>query len=124
MSKFTPAALGAVLLASAAAAQDVPVAGAPAAEIGAELRDQTLRVSDLARLVVNTVYLDADGTLRIMAEPVGEQVTGRWFVREGRLCVEWDPRGRECWAYPGPMAHGEETIVTSDRGQRLRVTLI
>jgi len=123
MSTFKLAMLGAALLASTANAQEAPTA-VGAAELGTELRDQTLRVSDLARLVVNTVYLDADGTLRIMEEPDGAQVTGRWFVREGRLCVEWEPRGRECWAYPGPMAHGSETIVTSDRGQRLRVTLI
>jgi hypothetical protein len=75
-------------------------------------------------MVVNTLYLDADGTLRLEEEPDGASRTGRWFVREQRLCLEWRPRGRECWPYQQALVRGQPVELTSDRGMTVTVTLI
>jgi hypothetical protein len=107
-----------------AAAGVGPAQEAPADDAGTELRDQTLRIHAIGGMVVNTLYLDANGTLRLEEEPDGASRTGRWFVRDQRLCMEWRPRGRECWPYQQGLVRGQPVELTSDRGMRVTVTLI
>jgi len=120
------AAFGGFLLAAAGVgpAQETPADQAATAVVGAELGGQTLRIRAIGGMVVNTLYLDADGTLRLEEEPDGASRTGRWFVREQRLCTEWRPRGRECWPYQQPLVRGQPVELRSDRGMRVTVTLI
>lgn len=115
------AAFGGLLLAAAGVG---PAQEPPAGEPGAELRDRTLRVRAMGGMIVNTLYLDADGTMRLQEEPDGAERTGSWFVRDQRLCLEWQPRGRECWPYQGGLVRGQPVEVRSDRGMRVTVTLI
>ncbi|MDQ8755642.1 hypothetical protein RCO27_05320 [Sphingosinicella sp. LHD-64] len=90
-----------------------------------DLSNQTLRVETIGGAVVNTVYLDEGGRLQIIEESLGERVSGTWFVRGDRVCMEWEPRGRECWPYQNVIGQrGVEQVVQSDRGQRLKVTLL
>ena len=135
MSRTLLTALGGALLISAplAAAQpdpadkpaaDVPAAtpaDVPAAETAA---DRTIRAESLDGLIVNTIYLDHDGSLRIISEEDGATTRGHWFARNDMVCLEWQPRGRECWPYRRLAARGAPTVITSDRGQRVRVTLL
>jgi hypothetical protein len=118
--------LGGSLLVSApiAAAQPdpaTPLGDAPAAAVAA---DRTIRAEALDGLIVNTIYLDGDGSLRIIAEEDGATTQGRWFARNDMACLEWQPRGRECWPYRNVATRGEPTVIASDRGQRVRVTLL
>jgi hypothetical protein len=108
-----------------AAAQPDPAAG-PAAEAtaAAVAADRTIRAESLDGLIVNTIYLDGDGSLRIIAEQDGVTTRGHWFARNNMVCLEWQPRGRECWPYQNIAARGEPTVIESDRGQRVRVTLV
>ena len=117
------AAFGGLLIA-AAGIGPAPAQEPASHEAGTELGGQTLRVRALGGMIVNTLYLDADGTLRLEEEPDGASRTGRWFVRDQRLCLEWQPRGRECWPYQRTLVRGEPVEVTSDRGMRVTVTLI
>jgi hypothetical protein len=127
MSRTLFAALGGALLVSApmAAAQPDPAAkppgDLPAAAVAA---DRTIRAESLDGLIVNTIYLDGDGSLRIIAEEDGTTTRGHWFARNDMVCLEWRPRGRECWPYQNVASRGEPTVITSDRGQRVRVTLL
>ena len=125
------ALLGGALLASAPMAAappdpaDKPVADSPPAAVAAAtVADRTIRAESLDGLIVNTIYLDGDGTLRIISEEDGTTTRGHWFARNDMLCLEWQPRGRECWPYRDVAARGEPTVIASDRGQRVRVTLL
>jgi len=120
-SLFRVAAFSGLLVAAAGVG---PAQEPPAGDPGAELRGQTLRIHAVGGMVVNTLYLDADGTMRLEEEPDGASRTGRWFVREQRLCVEWRPRGRECWPYQVTLVRGQPVELTSDRGMRVTVTLV
>ena len=119
------AAFGGFLLAAAGIgpAQETPEDQAATAA-GPELGGRTLRVRAIGGMVVNTLYLDADGTLRLEEEPDGASRVGRWFVRDNRLCTEWRPRGRECWPYVQPLVRGAPVELTSDRGMTITVTLV
>jgi len=127
MSRMLFAVLGGTLLASApmAAAQPdaatTPVGDTPAAAAAA---DRTIRAESLDGLIVNTIYLDRDGSLRIIAEEDGVTTRGHWFARNDMVCLEWQPRGRECWPFRDVATRGEPSVVESDRGQRVRVTLV
>jgi len=127
--------MGGALLASApmAAAQpdpvDKPAADVPAATpadvpAAATAANRTIRAESLDGLIVNTIYLDGDGALRIISEESGATTRGHWFARNDMVCLEWQPRGRECWPYERLAARGAPTVITSDRGQRVRVTLL
>jgi hypothetical protein len=131
MSRMLFAVMGGALLASApmAAAQpdpaDKPVADAtPAAVAAATAANRTIRAESLDGLIVNTIYLDGDGSLRIISEEDGATTRGHWFARNDMVCLEWRPRGRECWPYERVASRGEPTVIESDRGQRVRVTLL
>jgi hypothetical protein len=126
MSRTLYAVLGGALLVSApmAAAQPDPPAAAAEAQAAAVAADRTIRAESLDGLIVNTIYLDGDGSLRIIAEEDGVTTRGHWFARNDMVCLEWRPRGRECWPYQNVAPRGEPTVITSDRGQRVRVTLL
>ena len=121
-------ALGGGLLVSApiAAAQPDP-ADKPVdrdAGHGRRAADRTLRAESMDGLIVNTIYLDGDGSLRIVDEEAGVTTRGHWFARGDNVCVEWRPRGRECWPFRQVAERGAPSVITSDRGQRVRVTLL
>jgi hypothetical protein len=135
MSRTLFAVLGGALLISApiAAAQpdpaDKPDADVPAARVAdvpvaAAAADRTIRAESLDGLIVNTIYLDGDGALRIIREEDGGTTTGHWFARNDMVCLEWQPRGRECWPFERVASRDRPTIIESDRGQRVRVTLL
>ena len=128
MSRRLFAALGGVLLVSA------PLAAAPpdpdgkpvpeSAVVAAATADRTLRAESLDGLIVNTIYLDGDGSLRIVDEEAGGVSRGHWFARGGNVCVEWRPRGRECWPFDQVAEGGAPSVITSDRGQTIRVRVL
>ena len=143
MSRIMFALLGGALLASApmAAAQpdpadkpvvDVPyppdkpieVHGSLTEAVAAATADRTLRAESMDGLIVNTIYLDRDGSLRIVDEEAGGVSRGHWFARGGNVCVEWRPRGRECWPFDQVAEGGAPSVVTSDRGQTIRVRVL
>jgi hypothetical protein len=144
VSKILFAVLGGTLLASApllAAAQpdpadkpvvDVPyppekpieVHGSLTEAVAAATADRTLRAESMDGLIVNTIYLDRDGSLRIVDEEAGGVSRGHWFARGGNVCVEWRPRGRECWPFDQVAEGGAPSVVTSDRGQTIRVRVL
>lgn len=135
MSRMFLTALGGALLISAplAAAQpdaaDKPAADVPAATTAdvpaaATAANRTIRAESLDGLIVNTIYLDGDGSLRIISEEDGGTTRGHWFARNEMVCLEWQPRGRECWPMERIATRGEPTVIESDRGQRVRVTLL
>lgn len=115
------AAFGGFLLAAAGIG---PAQEAPAPELGVELRDATVRIEGADGFIHNTLYLDADGTMRLIDEIDAQQVSGRWFVRDQRLCLEGLRRGRECWPYQSALVRGQPVEMTSDRGMTVTVTLI
>jgi len=115
------AAFGGFLIAAAGIG---PAQESATSELGSELRDRTVRIEGAAGFVLNTLYLDADGTMRLIDEIDDQQVTGRWFVRDQRLCLEGLRRGRECWPYEAALVRGQPTRLTSDRGTTVTVTLI
>ena len=130
MSRTLIAALGGAMLVSApmAAAQpdsvNAPIADAQAATVAAAAADRTIRAESLDGLIINTIYLDRDGSLRIIAEEDGATTQGHWFARNNMVCLEWQPRGRECWPFENVAARAQPTVIESDRGQRVRVTLL
>jgi hypothetical protein len=82
-----------------------------------------------ARLVTNN---GQGSTLRF--EPAGRvralfgknEVAGRWWSEDARLCFEWagQARTRECWPYETPFRRGQTRTITSDRGNKVQVTLL
>ena len=143
MSRTMFAILGVALLASApmAAAQpdpvDKPIVDVPypadkpivvhgnlTEAVAAATADRTLRAESMDGLIVNTIYLDGDGSLRIVDEEAGGVSRGHWFARGGNVCVEWNPRGRECWPFDQVAEGGAPSVVTSDRGQTIRVRVL
>ena len=135
MSRILFAVLGGALLISSplAAAKpamgDKPVPDVPAATpadvpAAATAANRTIRAESLDGLIVNTIYLDGDGTLRIISEEDGGTTRGHWFARNDMVCLDWQPRGRECWPYERVAARDGPTVITSDRGQRVRVTVL
>jgi hypothetical protein len=92
--------------------------------VAAATADRTLRAESLDGLIVNTIYLDGDGSLRIVNEEAGGVSRGHWFARGRDVCVEWRPRGRECWPFDQVAEGGAPSVVTSDRGQTIRVRVL
>ena len=74
--------------------------------------------------VENRINFEPGGIMNILIDPEGPVVQGVYgFATPDTLCVNFVPRGPECWPYQ-PMQVGQTTNVTSDRGQDLRVTMI
>jgi hypothetical protein len=64
--------------------------------------------------VVNTVYLDPGGQLRILT-PGGRTVPGTWTAANGQLCIS-SGGAQECEPYSGPFQAGAPVTVTSSCG--------
>ena len=64
--------------------------------------------------VVNTVYLDPGGQLRILT-PGGRTVPGTWTAANGQLCIS-AAGPQECVPYNGPFQAGAPMTLTSSCG--------
>ncbi|MEE4199080.1 hypothetical protein [Erythrobacter sp.] len=74
--------------------------------------------------VVNEINFEPNGVMNILVDPGGPVIQGVYgFADADTLCVNFVPRGAECWPYT-PYTIGETRMVTSDRGQDLQVTLL
>jgi len=74
---------------------------------------------------VNAVNLAPDGTMTIIPELGAAAVKGYWGTRGDALCVNYAPRGEECWAHNAVVAaNGEWVRLQSTRGQTLNVRLL
>ena len=100
--------------AAAAAIAMTAVPGVAFAQMnpGAEIVGQPLQVTTNG--VVNTVYLDAGGTARIMT-PAGNTIPGNWTAANGQLCLN-NGTAQECWPYAQPMQAGQAMTLTSSCG--------
>ena len=116
---LTHAALCASLLLGACSTIVPPGRGAAGAP-GQELVGRALRV-ETSRGQVSTLHLDPGGVAR--AAFGGNEIRGRWELQAGQLCFFWGAAPRECWPYSGQFRLGEAVAVTSDRGNRVQVTL-
>lgn len=96
-----------------------PVVVAPA-RAGAELVGQSLRVETSAGRT-SVMQFAADGTVR--ATFSGRETAGRWEVEGQKLCFTWGSV-RDCWPYVAPLTRGQTVALTSDRGNKVRVTLL
>lgn len=70
---------------------------------------------------VSTLRFDGDGAVR--ASFGGRDVQGRWAMEGQKLCFTWAGNFRECWPYADPLRRGETRTITSDRGNRVKVTV-
>ena len=76
---------------------------------GSEVVGQPIQVTTNG--VVNTVYLDPGGSLRIMT-PGGNTVPGTWTAANGQLCIS-NGTAQECVPYTGPFQAGTPMTLTS-----------
>ena len=75
--------------------------------------------------VTNVVNLAPDGTMTIVPELSTDVVKGFWVARGDTLCVNYAPRGEECWDSAAVVAaNGEFVRLQSNRGTQLRVRLL
>ena len=75
--------------------------------------------------VTNIVNFAPDGTMQIQPGPGLPVVQGYWGLKNTMACVNFAPRGEECWNYrPVIAANGQPVTVTSNRGQTLRIRLL
>jgi hypothetical protein len=79
---------------------------------GSEIIGQPIQVTTNG--VVNTVYLDPGGQLRIMT-PGGNTVPGTWTAANGQLCISAGGP-QECVPYSGPFQAGAPMTLTSSCG--------
>ena len=79
---------------------------------GAEVVGQPIQVTTNG--VVNTLYLDPGGSLRIMT-PGGNTVPGTWTAANGQLCLSAGGP-QECVPYAGPFQAGTPMTLTSSCG--------
>ncbi|MXP13341.1 hypothetical protein GRI44_01040 [Altererythrobacter confluentis] len=88
---------------------------------GEELDGRVLRVS--TGTTVNRFAFLANNVFRIEDSSGDLMVQGTYRTQGSDVCVDWAPRGQECW--PGMMsASGTETTITSNRGQEIKILLI
>ncbi len=88
---------------------------------GAELVGQTLRM-ETERGQVSRLHFRNDGSVRAMFGR--NSVDGRWELRGRTLCFHWQGASRECWPYRSRFERGQTRHLTSDRGNRVSVTLL
>ena len=74
---------------------------------------------------VNAVNLAPDGTMTIVPELGAAAVKGYWGTKGDALCVNYAPRGEECWVHKAVLAaNGQWVRLQSTRGQTLNVRLL
>lgn len=75
--------------------------------------------------ITNVVNLAPDGTMTIIPELSTDVVKGTWAARDDALCIDFAPRGEECWNSAAVIAaNGEFVNLRSDRGNELKVRLL
>jgi hypothetical protein len=74
--------------------------------------------------VENRVRFLPGGQMTIEVDPNGPTVDGTWYTRDGWMCVNFAPRGEECWPYQRVLLANQPVEVTSNRGQDLVITLM
>jgi hypothetical protein len=135
-SNFLILAAGAVLVAACAAEPRYQVAAsgdriAPADSMpvvpgdgGLALQGTVVEVKSADRRVTNRLQFLPDGILYIVPENRSVRFPARWEIRDNWLCVDFRPRGAECWPYEQGFRLGEPVTLTSNRGQTVQITLI
>lgn len=88
------------------------------------LQGTTVEVASANGRVRNQLQFLPDGIVYIVPRNRAIRFPARWEIRDNWLCVNWRPRGPECWPYEQGFRVGEPVTLTSDRGQTVRVTLI
>ena len=75
--------------------------------------------------IMNVVNLAPDGTMTIIPELSTDVVKGTWGTKGDALCINFAPRGEECWDSAAVIAaNGEYVNLRSDRGTELKVRLL
>jgi len=74
-----------------------------------EIAGQPVRVTTNG--VTNTVYLNQDGTARMISAG-GRSVNGTWTAANGQLCLI-NGAAQECWPYATPFQAGQPVTLTS-----------
>ena len=99
-----------------------PVGGADGVvSTGEELQGRVLRVSK--RTTTNRFVFLENNVFRIENASGTRVVQGTYQVRGDDVCVDWAPRGGECW--PDMMAvTATPASISSDRGQTIEVALV
>jgi hypothetical protein len=89
--------------------------------LGPELAGRSVRLVP-AQGQASTLHFRGDGVVR---STFGRRsATGRWWVRGRKLCFLWAGSFRECWPYSRPFQPGRTVALRSDRGNRVRATLL
>jgi hypothetical protein len=70
---------------------------------------------------VSTMRFWRDGTVR--ASFSGRETAGRWDMDGRDLCFTWGGSYRECWPHAEPFRIGQTQSITSNRGNRVSVTM-
>jgi hypothetical protein len=87
---------------------------------GSELVGHSARLEP-ARGQASTLYFNADGSVRSVFGK--REASGRWSIKNKRLCFVWAGSFRECWPYTVPLQPGQARTIMSDRGNVVKVTL-
>ena len=87
---------------------------------GSELVGRSARLEP-ARGQASTLYYNQDGSVRSVFGK--REASGRWSVKDKRLCFVWAGSFRECWPYTTPLQPGQTRTIMSDRGNVVKVTL-
>jgi hypothetical protein len=86
-----------------------------------EFVGRTVRVEASNGQVTNLAFHRDGG---VVARFEGRETRGRWALERGRLCFTWARDFRECWPHNRAFRPGRTEEVRSDRGNRVRVTLL
>jgi hypothetical protein len=90
----------------------------------AEFSGQTVEIMTSSG-ILNVVNLAPDGTMTIIPELSTDVVKGKWAAKGDALCINFAPRGEECWNRAAVIAaKGEFVNLRSDRGTELKVRLL
>jgi len=75
--------------------------------------------------VINVVNLAPDGTMTIVPELSTDVVKGTWGTKGENICINFAPRGEECWDADAVIAaNGDFVDLRSNRGTELKVRLL
>jgi len=77
---------------------------------GSEVVGQPLQVTSNG--ITNTVYLDADGSARILTSPSQRVIRGSWTAANGQLCLN-NGAASECWPYAAPFQANQPVTLAS-----------
>ncbi|HEX8256957.1 MAG TPA: hypothetical protein VF589_04945 [Allosphingosinicella sp.] len=112
-------AIGAALLWGALLLGGCVSIGGP--RLGSELVGRSARLVP-ARGDASMLHFAPDGTVE---STFGRRsASGRWWIKNRRLCFLWAGSFRECWPYGAPLQPGRPRSIRSDRGNVVHVTLL